>query len=61
MATYTREQIPECFGIGIGGFKVKEEWSGKIGVDVEKQEKCANCPLFDRCFKVCLIELQREK
>lgn len=55
------DKVPECFGVDIGGFKVKEEWSGKTGVDPRRQERCGKCPLVLACAAISICELVKER
>ena len=50
------DKIPECFGVDLGKFVVKEEWSGKTGVDPARQERCGKCPLIYQCALIHIYE-----
>ena len=53
------DSVPECFGVDIGKFEVKEEWSGKTGVDPQRQERCGKCPLVIACALIHIYEKVR--
>ena len=55
------DKVPECFGVDIGKFTVKEEWSGKTGVDPARQDRCGKCPLVQACALISLIEELRAR
>ena len=59
MFTAPPETVPECFGVDIGKFEVKEEWSGKTGVDPQRQERCGKCPLVIACALIHIYEKVR--
>ena len=50
------DAVPECFGVDIGRFQVKEEWSGKTGIDPRRQERCGKCPLVMPCALIHIYE-----
>jgi len=52
-------QIPPCFGLDLGKFEVKEEWSVKTGVDTQRQDRCGKCPLVIQCALITIVEKMR--
>ena len=51
--------VPECFGVDCGKFEEKEEWSGKVGVNRERQVRRGKCPLVMSCVMIHVYEKMR--
>ena len=48
--------VPECYGIDIGKFSEKEEWSGETKTNTQRQHKCGTCPLSLSCVLIHILE-----
>ena len=52
-------EVPACFGVDCGKFEEKEEWSGDVGVNKERQQRCGKCPLVMACVMIHVLEKMR--